>query len=43
VSDSYLLGLGTTVRHYALYGRVPALQNAPAGSYLDSITITVDY
>ena len=43
VSDGYLLGLGTTVRHYALYGRVPALQNARAGSYLDSITITVDY
>lgn len=43
VSDSYLLGLGTTVRHYAVYGRVPALQNARAGSYLDSITVTIEY
>lgn len=43
VSDGYLLGVGTTVRHYAVYGRVPALQNARAASYLDSITVTVEY
>lgn len=43
VSDGYLLGLGTTVRHYAVHGRVPALQNGRAGSYLDSITVTVEY
>lgn len=43
VSDSYLLGIGTTVRHYGVYGRVPALQNARSGGYLDSITVTVEY
>lgn len=43
VSDSYLLGIGTTVRHYSVYGRVPALQNARSGGYLDSITVTVEY
>ena len=43
VSDQYLLGVGTTVRHYDVYGRVPALQNARAGGYLDSVTVTVEY
>ena len=43
VSDGYLLGLGTTVRNYTVHGRVPALQNARSGSYLDSITVTVEY
>jgi spore coat protein U-like protein len=43
ISDGYLLGLGTTVRHYAVYGRVPALQNTRSGGYLDSITVTVEY
>ncbi len=26
-----------------VYGRVPALQNVPAGSYTDTITVTVSY
>lgn len=43
VSDGYLLGVGTTVRHYTVYGRAPALQNVRSGAYLDSITVTVDY
>lgn len=43
VSDGYLLGIGTTVRHYTVYGRAPALQNVRGGAYLDSITVTVDY
>lgn len=43
VSDGYLLGLGTTVRNYTVHGRVPALQNARVGGYLDSITVTVEY
>ena len=43
VSDGYLLGLGTTVRNYTVHGRVPAKQNARAGSYLDSVTVTVEY
>lgn len=43
ISDGYLLGLGTTVRNYTVYARLPAPQNVRAGSYLDSITVTVDY
>lgn len=43
ISDSYLLGIGTTVRNYSIYGRVPAGQNMPAGTYSDTITVTVNY
>lgn len=43
ISDGYLLGIGTTTRHYTVYGRVPALQNAYGGAYADTITVTVDY
>ena len=43
VSDSYLLGLVTTVRDYPLYARAPAGQNTPAGVYTDMITVTVAY
>ncbi|MFN3397663.1 MAG: spore coat U domain-containing protein [Sulfurimicrobium sp.] len=43
VSDGYLLGIGTTVRNYLVYGRLPAGQNAPAGAYGDTITVTVNY
>jgi spore coat protein U-like protein len=46
VSDSFLLsilGIGVD-RLYPIYGRIPAGQiNAPAGSYSDSITVTVAY
>lgn len=46
VSDSYLLSiLGIGVDHtYIVYGRIPAGQSsAGAGSYSDSITVTVNY
>ncbi|HKY90645.1 MAG TPA: spore coat U domain-containing protein [Nevskiaceae bacterium] len=43
VEDGYFLGLGTVTRHYTVYGRIPALQNARRGTYLDTITVTVDY
>jgi spore coat protein U-like protein len=43
VTDGYLLGLGTVTRHYTVYGRLPALQNARRGTYLDTITVTLDY
>jgi spore coat protein U-like protein len=43
VSDGYLLGLGTTVNDYTVYGRVPALQNVYSGYYSDSLVVTVDY
>lgn len=26
-----------------VYGRIPALQNVPAGTYLDAITVTITY
>ena len=46
VSDSFLLsilGIGVD-RLYPIYGRITAGQiNAPAGSYSDSITVTVAY
>lgn len=43
LSDGYLLGIGTTTRHYTVHGRVPALQNVQGGAYTDTITVTVDY
>jgi spore coat protein U-like protein len=43
VSDGYLLGLLTVVRDYTVYGRLPAAQNKPAGSYTDTIIVTVTY
>ncbi len=32
-----------TSNNHTVYGRIPALQNAAAGSYADSITVTVNY
>lgn len=44
VSDGYLLGIGTVIRDYTVYGRVPAGQTgAPPGVYLDTLTARVDY
>jgi spore coat protein U-like protein len=43
VNDGYSLGLFTVIRNYNVYGRIPALQNAVAGSYADSIIVTVNY
>ncbi|MDX2463819.1 MAG: spore coat U domain-containing protein [Porticoccus sp.] len=43
VSDGYLLGLFTVVRNYTVYGRLPAAQNKPAGSYADTIVVTITY
>ncbi len=43
VSDSFLLGIGTATRNYPVYGRIPAGQNVTAGSYSDTITVTVNY
>ena len=42
VSDSYTLTLAT-VRNYQIYGSIPANQNVPAGSYADTITVTISY
>lgn len=43
ISDGYLLGIGTTVRNYTVFGRIPPLQNIAPGAYADTITITVNY
>lgn len=43
-SDSYPLGLLEIVsRNYAIYGRIPAAQNPVAGTYSDTIVVTVNY
>lgn len=42
-TDSLLIAiLGTTVNH-TIYGSVPASQYVAAGSYVDTITVTVEY
>jgi spore coat protein U-like protein len=43
VTDGYLLGLLTTTRGYPVYGLIPAGQNVPAGTYNDTIVVTIDY
>ena len=43
VSDSYLILLTPTTRHYTPYGRVPGNQNKPAGTYIDTVTVTITY
>jgi len=43
VSDGYLLGLFTVAKDYPVYGRIPELQNAAVGSYLDTVVVTVNY
>lgn len=43
VSGSFLLSLGSTSFNHPVYGRILAQQPAPAGSYSDSLTITVTY
>ena len=42
VSDGYLLSLiKNRSEDYSVYGRIPGSQNVPAGSYTDSIVVTV--
>ncbi|AMO95742.1 spore Coat Protein U domain protein [Collimonas fungivorans] len=43
VSDSYVILVAPTTRHYTSYGRVPGSQNKPAGTYTDTVTVTVTY
>lgn len=43
VSDGYLLGLFTVTKHYPVYGRIPAGQNAYVGAYSASVIVTVNY
>jgi spore coat protein U-like protein len=41
-SDSYYLSI-LTARNYPVYGLIPSGQNAAAGSYADTIIVTVSY
>jgi spore coat protein U-like protein len=44
VTDSYLLALGpATTKNYTVYGQIPISQNVIAGSYTDSIVVTITY
>ncbi|MGH8854383.1 MAG: Csu type fimbrial protein, partial [Telluria sp.] len=43
VSHSYLIGLGNVTHNYNVFGRIPGNQNQPAGTYTDSVTVTVTY
>lgn len=43
VSDQALLVIGANINTYTVYGRIPAGQDAAAGSYTDTIVVTVNY
>ena len=43
MSDSQLVVVGTNQYSYTVYGRIPALQDLPPGTYTDTITVTVNY
>ena len=38
-----LLSISGTGATYTVYGRIPARQNVPAGSYADTITVTLTF
>lgn len=43
VSGGALLTVGTTPFPYTVYGRIPAGQDAAAGSFLDTLVITLNF
>lgn len=43
LSIAKLIQVGTHTDDYNLYGRMPAGQNVEAGSYSDTVTVTVEY
>lgn len=43
VSDNYTLSTTSTTRSYTVYGEIPAQSAPTAGSYLDTVVITVTY
>lgn len=43
VGDSYTAGTSLITKHYTVYGRIAAQQNARPGVYTDAILVTVDY
>ena len=45
VSDSYTLSASSNTKDYTVYGRIPGSgqSGAPAGSYMDTIVVTLTY
>jgi spore coat protein U-like protein len=43
VSDSRLLSIGTNSYSYSVYGGVPVAQDQTPGTYVDAITVTLNY
>jgi spore coat protein U-like protein len=43
VSGGALLSVGTTVTPYTVYGRIPAGQDSAAGTFLDTIVVTLNF
>jgi spore coat protein U-like protein len=43
ISGSQFMAVGTTTINYTVYGRIPAGQDAPAGTYTDTIVVTLNY
>jgi spore coat protein U-like protein len=43
LSDSKSFGVLPTTQHYPVYARIPSLQNVPAGTYTDTIIVTLTY
>ena len=43
VGDSYTMTAGTVIKNYSVYMRIPRSQSINAGSYSDSIAVTVTY
>lgn len=43
VSETKLLAVGVTQSVYAAYGRIPAAQDRPPGTYTDSIVVTLTF
>jgi spore coat protein U-like protein len=43
VSDTETFTIGTNYYYYTVYGLIGAMQDLPAGTYTDTITVTVNY
>jgi spore coat protein U-like protein len=43
ISGNALLSIGTSVYPYTVYGRIPAGQDSAAGSFLDTIVVTLNF
>jgi spore coat protein U-like protein len=43
VSGGVPLSIGTTVTDYTVYGRIPAGQDSAAGTFMDTIVVTLNY